>query len=66
MSPNNVISFNGVLRVKLLNNSFASCHSIHFDFLLPHIAHFDDSIGLPLLVFNTFDLTLSISFLHFN
>ena len=31
---------------------------INFDFLLPHMAHFDENIVLPFLVFKTFELTL--------
>ena len=55
MSPNNGILFNGVLRPKLLNNPFASCSFINLDFLLAHIADFDDNINLPFLVSNTFE-----------
>ena len=65
MSPNNGILFNGVLRPRLLNNPFASCSFINLDFLLPHTAHFDDKISLSFSVFNTFESTLSVSFLHF-
>ena len=65
MSPNNRILFNGVLTPKQLSNPFASCSFTNLDFLLPHTAHFDDNIGLPFLVFNTFQSTLSVSFLHF-
>ena len=62
MSPNNGILFNGVLKPKLINNPFASCPFINID-LLPHTAHFDDNIGLPILVCNTFKLTFSLSIL---
>ena len=48
MSPYNGILFNGVLRPKLLNISFASCSFINLDFLLEYTAHFDDNIVLPL------------------
>ena len=65
MSPNNGILLNGVLRPKLLNNIFASCSFINLHFLLLHTAHFDDNIVLPVLVFNTLEFTLSVSFLHF-
>ena len=37
---------NGVLIPKLLNNPSASCSFINLDFLLPQIAHFDDSVTL--------------------
>ena len=36
---------------QLANNPLASCSLINFDFLAPHIAHFDNIIVLPLLVF---------------
>ena len=70
MSSNNGILFNGVLRPKLLHIPFVLCSLITFDFLRPHTAlhtaHFDDSIVLPLFVFNTFGSTFSVfSFLHF-
>ena len=64
MSPNNGILLN-VLRPKLLNIPFASCSFLDLDFLLPHTAHFDDSIALPFLVFNNFGSTFFVSFLHF-
>ena len=60
MSPNNGILFNGVLIPKLLNNTFACCSLINFDFLLPHMAHFDKIIVLPLIVFETFGFILSV------
>ena len=44
----------GVPIPRLLNNPFASCFLINFDFLLPHIAHFDDIIVLRLQVTGTF------------
>ena len=56
------ILLNGVLR---LNNPFVSCSFVNLDFLLPHIAHFDDKIGLPFLVFNIFESTFFVSFLLF-
>ena len=64
MSPNNGILFNGVLRPKLLNNPFACCSIINFDFLLPHMAHFDRIIVLPLVVFKTFGFMLSVFFFY--
>ena len=65
MSPNNRIFLDGILRPKLLNNPFASCSFINFNFLPPHIAHFDDNIVVPFLVFNTYEYIFSVSFLHF-
>ena len=65
MSPNNGILFNGVLIFKLLNYPFDSCPFINLEFLLPHTTHFDDNIGLLFFVFNTFESTLSVSFLYF-
>ena len=62
ISPNNGILFNGVLIPKLLNNPFACCSLINFDFLLPDIAHFDKFIVLPLLVFETSGSMLSVCF----
>ena len=47
-------------RPKLLNIPLASCFLINLDFLLPHIAHFDNIIVLPLLVFETTGLTFSV------
>ena len=41
------IFFNGVLIPRLLSNHFASCFLINFNFLEPHIAHFDHIIVLP-------------------
>ena len=52
-------------KLRTLNNPFASCSFINFDFLLPHTAHFDGNIGLPFLVFNIFESTFSVSFLPF-
>ena len=52
------------LITRLLNNPFASCFLINFDFLEPHIAHFDNIIVLPLLVAETYGSMLSV-FLHF-
>ena len=65
ISPSNVILFNSVLIPKLLNNPFACCSLINFDFLLPHITHFDKVIVLPLVVFETFGFMLSVFLLHF-
>ena len=62
MSPNNGILFNGVLIPKLLNNPFACCSLINFDFLLSHIADVDKIIVLPLAVFETLRFILSVFF----
>ena len=45
---------------KLLNNRLACCSLINFDFLLPHIAHFDKIIVLQFAVFKTFALVVLI------
>ena len=66
MSPNTGTLLNRVLTPKLLNNSFASSFLINIDFLLPHIAHFDNVIALPLLGLETFGFIFSVFFLHFN
>ena len=55
ISPNIGTLLNGVLRPELLNNPF----------LLPHIAHFDNTIVLPLLVFETFGFSFSVFLLQF-
>ena len=60
MSPNNGIFLKGVLILRLLNNPFACCHLINFDFLAPHIGHFDDIIVLSLLVFETTGLMFTL------
>ena len=57
------ITNNGILRPKLLNIPLASCFLINLDFLLPHIAHFDNIIFLRLLVFETLRSMLSVFFL---
>ena len=57
---------NGVLIPKLLNSPFASWLLINLDFLLPHIAHFDDIIALPLLVLEIFGSMFSVSFYTLN
>ena len=68
-SPNNGILLNVNLISRLLSNPFASCFLMNFDFLEPHIAHFDNIIFLPLLVTRTFGSILSVFvfffFLHF-
>ena len=65
MSPNIGTSLNGVLIPNLLNSPFASWCLINLDFLLPHIAHFDNIIALPLLVLEIFGSMFSVFFLHF-
>ena len=65
MPPSIGILFNGVLIPKLLNNHFASCLLINLDFLLLHIAHFDNIINLPLLVLETCGSIFFVCFLHF-
>ena len=65
ISPNIGTLLNGVLIPELLNSPFASGFSINLDFLLPHIAHFDNVIALPLLVLEIFGSMFSVSFLHF-
>ena len=47
---------------RLINNPFPSCFLINFDFLEPHIAHFDNTIVLPLLASEIFGLMLSVFF----
>ena len=53
MSPNIGNLLNGALIPNLLNNPFASCLLINLNFLLPHIAHFDDIMNLQVLVLDT-------------
>ena len=65
MPPNIGTLLKGVLRSKLLNSPFASSFLINLDFSLPHIAHFDNIIALPLLVIDTFGFMFLVSFLHF-
>ena len=62
MSPNNGILFNGVLIPKLLNNPFACCTLINFDFLLSHIAHVDK---IRWLFLKLWELYFQYFFLHF-
>ena len=50
MPPNIGNLLNSFLTPNLLNNPFASQFLINLDFLLPHIAHFDNIIDLPLVV----------------
>ena len=57
---------NGVtyLTPKLLSIPLVSCFSINLVFLLPHIAHVDNSIVLPFLVFETLGFMFSVLLLH--
>ena len=64
MSPNIGNLLKGVLIPNLLNNPLASCLLINLDFLLPHIAHFDNIIILPLLVLETFGFIFFVYFLN--
>ena len=61
-SPSIGISLKGVLIPRLLNNPFASCFLINFDFLLPHIARFDNIIVLPLITADICGLMFSVFF----
>ena len=56
------ILLNGVLITKLVNNPLSSCSLKSLEFLLQHIAHFDNSTALPLLVFKILWFMLSVSF----
>ena len=59
------ILLNGVLIPNLLNNPLASCYLINLDFLLPHIAHFDNIMNLPLLVLESCGSIFFVCFLRF-
>ena len=65
MSPNIGNLLNGVLIPNLFNNPFASWFLINLDFLLPHIAHFDNIIILPLLVLEMCGFIFSACFFTF-
>ena len=65
MSPNIGNLLKGVLIPNLLNNPFASYLLINLDFLLLHIAHFDNIISLPLLLLETCGFMVFVYFLHF-
>ena len=62
ISPNIGTLLNGVLIPKLLNKPFASWFLINLHFLLPHIAHFDNIIDLPLLVLKISGSMFLVSF----
>ena len=64
--PNKGILLNGVLKPKLPNNLFTSCFSINFDFILAHIAQFDNIIVLSLLVPKIFGLCFLYFFCTLN
>ena len=55
-----------ILILNLPNNPFASCFLINLDFLLLHIAHFDNIIILPLLVPETCGSMFSLFFYTLN
>ena len=55
ISPNKGILLKDALIPRLLNNPFASRFLINIDFLLPHMAHFDNIIVLPILVAEILD-----------
>ena len=43
----------------------ATCSSVNLNFFQSHLAHFDNSVVLPLLVFKTVVFMLSVFFVHF-
>ena len=63
-SPNKGILLKDALIPRLLNNPFASCFLINIDFLLPHMAHFDNIIVLPILVTEILDQYSQYFFQH--
>ena len=65
MLANNRILIDGVLVPKLLNNPLAFGSLININFLLPHTAHFNNNIVLPLVVLETLGFRLYVYFLHF-
>ena len=64
-SPNIGILLNGVLKHNYLIILLLLVFLINLDFLLPHIAHFDNNIALPLLVFETTGSIFSVFFFFF-
>ena len=66
ISSDNGILLNGVLRSELLNIPLASCFLMNLDFLLPHIAYFDNNIILQLLVCETLGFMFSVFFYTLN
>ena len=66
MSPNIDNLLNGALIPNLLNSPFASWFLTNLDFLLPHIAHFDNIIDLPLLVLEIFGSMFLVFFYTLN
>ena len=65
ISPNISTLVNVVLVPKLLNNPFAFLFLINFDFLLPHMAHFDNIIALLLLLLEIFGSIFLVFFVFF-
>ena len=65
VSPNNGTLLIGILIPNQLNNTLASRSLINFDFLLVHTVHFDQSIILPLLVFETLSFFFFVFVLNF-
>ena len=65
--PTKRILFKGVFIPELLNNQLDSCCFINskFEFLLSKTAHFDKNIILLFFVLATFEILLSVFFLHF-
>ena len=60
-----LLFYNGALMAQLLNDPLASCSSLNLYLFLPQTSHFDDSIVLPFLVFDTFKSMFSVFLLHF-
>ena len=60
--PNNKIWLNGVFITKLVNNSLAFFSLMNLDFLMRHIAHFDNSVVLSLLLFERLGFMFSVFF----
>ena len=66
MSPNIGTLLNGVLIPNLLNSPFPFWFLINLDFLLSHIAQFNDIIAPPLLVLETSGSMFSVFFYNLN
>ena len=60
------MSLNGILRPKLVSIPLASRFLINLDFLVPDKAHFDTTIVLLFLVFDTLGFMPFVFFLHFS
>ena len=65
-SPSISTLLNGVLIPNLLNSPFSSWFLINLDFLQPDIAHFDNTITLPLLVLQISGSMFSVFFYTLN